>query len=154
TTLRRFWPLLLIAALIGFAVMAPVPAMLSQPGKHGLQAIRPNAQRRVTLVTGDSVDVYGWPAGPAQVRIDQAGGRKRTDFRIYQQGQRLYVIPLEVQPIISAGRVDYRFFDVNELIAVGYDDGRRSSLPMVVRYREKRWLSTVRFAMITEARPR
>ncbi|GAA2611636.1 S8 family serine peptidase [Actinomadura fulvescens] len=41
--------------------------------------------------------------------------------------------PFDVQPLIAAGRLDPRLFEVDRLLAEGHDDARRDRLPLIAR---------------------
>ncbi|MGV9215631.1 S8 family serine peptidase [Micromonospora sp. RB23] len=86
------------------------------------------AGRTVTLLTGDRVTVTD--SGSASVRP----GPGRTDQRFVtaRDHGHLTVLPQDALPLVRAGRVDRRLFDVTGLIAAGYDDARRDDLPVLV----------------------
>ncbi|MGW5671274.1 S8 family serine peptidase, partial [Micromonospora sp. NPDC003776] len=86
----------------------------------------------VTLLTGDRVTVTA--DGKAAVR--SGPGRTGTRFLVGRDRGHLTVTPRDALPLIRAGRVDRRLFDVTELISSGYDDAHRDSLPLLVSYRK------------------
>ena len=51
-----------------------------------------------------------------------------------QAGSHLYVVPRSAIPLLKAGRVDSDLFDVNGLIADGYDDAHRATVPVILDY--------------------
>ncbi|WP_431903953.1 S8 family serine peptidase [Micromonospora carbonacea] len=85
----------------------------------------------VTLVTGDRVTVTGSGA----VSIRPGAGRDKLRFLVRRDRGHVTVQPQDALPLLRSGRVDPRLFDVTELIAAGYDDSRRDSLPLLVSYR-------------------
>ncbi|WP_425413409.1 S8 family serine peptidase [Micromonospora pallida] len=85
----------------------------------------------VTLLTGDRVTVTGGDS----ISIRPGPGRKGMTFVTQRVNDHLTVLPRDAVPLVRAGRVDQRLFDVTELTAVGYDDARRDTLPLLVRYR-------------------
>ncbi len=84
----------------------------------------------VTLLTGDRVVVStnGTTVVPGK-------GRAQVTFIRYRSGGDHYVVPRDAVRLIETGRLDKRLFDVDELIRDGYDDGHRSTLPLLVSYR-------------------
>ncbi|MEV4385737.1 S8 family serine peptidase [Micromonospora sp. NPDC049580] len=82
----------------------------------------------VTLLTGDRVSVTD--SGSASVR--PGPGRTHQRFVTTRDRGHLTVLPQDALPLVRAGRVDRRLFDVTGLIAAGYDDARRNDLPVLV----------------------
>ncbi|MCW6004447.1 S8 family serine peptidase [Micromonospora sp. CPCC 205371] len=81
----------------------------------------------VTLVTGDRVTV-GAGGGLA---VKPGAGRARMTFVTQTHDGHHVVIPSDALPLIGAGRLDRRLFDVTLLREAGYDD-RRADLPVIV----------------------
>ncbi|REE99904.1 S8 family peptidase [Thermomonospora umbrina] len=92
------------------------PASIQEPSSH-----------RVTLVTGDTVTLRG-----AAISVRPGPGRSRVRFQRSMQDGHHHVIPSDALPLLAAGRVDRRLFDVTRLVRWGYDDARRASVPLVV----------------------
>jgi subtilisin family serine protease len=96
-----------------------------------LAAARPTAEqgptRTLTLVTGDRVTVSG--AG-GRVSAEAGPGRSGVTFEITTGGGQVRVLPSDAGPLLAAGRLDARLFDVTELLASGYD--RQDQLPLIV----------------------
>ncbi|MBQ0906664.1 S8 family serine peptidase [Micromonospora sp. U21] len=110
------------------AVAAPstTAATPDAVGRTSTNAASPTTT--VTLLTGDRVTVTA--SGSAVVRP----GAGRTDIRFLttRDDGHLTVLPQDALPLVRAGRVDRRLFDVTGLIAAGYDDARRDHLPVLV----------------------
>ncbi|MDW6064206.1 S8 family serine peptidase [Streptomyces sp. FXJ1.4098] len=110
-------------------------------GSHAAQPTRsaaawtravPSAHARtVTLVTGDraQVDVRGRVTG-----VIPGKGRERIPIARKVVRGHTYVLPLDASPLIASGALDRRLFDVTDLMASGYDDGGRGTLPLIVSY--------------------
>ncbi|MFC0006933.1 S8 family serine peptidase [Micromonospora siamensis] len=109
----------------GPATAAPTSAAPAAPPGAGRSAT-------VTLLTGDRVTLTA--AGRAAVR--PGAGRAGIGFLVRRDRDHLTVLPQDALPLIRAGRVDRRLFDVTELIAAGYDDAHRDTLPLLVSYRQ------------------
>lgn len=90
----------------------------------------------VTLVTGDRVQVLDRADGTHQVSVTPGAGRAGMPFarRTGPHGQ-LRVVPRDAEPLLAAGRLDPRLFDVTGLIRLGYADPARTQLPLIVSYR-------------------
>ncbi|MEI7058444.1 S8 family serine peptidase [Nocardioides sp. CCNWLW239] len=104
------------------------------PGAAGQADGRPVS---VTLVTGDVVDARVDGSGrvlSAGLRAGDGADTADHGSVVWQDGQHTYVVPDGVQPMIDAGRLDLGLFDLTALIASGYDDANRDSLPVIVQY--------------------
>ncbi|MEV4658392.1 S8 family serine peptidase [Micromonospora sp. NPDC049301] len=118
-----------VALLLGspaVAVAAPPTTTPDAVARTATDAASPSTT--VTLLTGDRVTVTA--SGSAAVRP----GPGRTDIRFLttRDDGHLTVLPQDALPLVRAGRVDRRLFDVTGLIAAGYDDARRDHLPVLV----------------------
>ena len=83
--------------------------------------------RTVTLVTGDQVTV----SGDGETVSAQAGpGRDGVTFEVTRAAGQTRVVPSDAGPLLAAGRLDARLFDVSGLLAAGYD--RRADLPLIL----------------------
>ncbi|GAB3935105.1 S8 family serine peptidase [Kribbella albertanoniae] len=128
------------AAAASIAVLAlglPAVAAPTQtsPNPASTSAPKPPKVHQVTLITGDRVTLRDGENRQASV---QAGpGRSHISFNTYRAKNRLYVVPSDVQPELAGGRLDSRLFDVNGLIAAGYDDKASKSTPVIVTYAGK-----------------
>jgi subtilisin family serine protease len=104
-----------------------------------LPSVSANTPRAVTLITGDTVTISG--ARGEAVGIRRAPGREGVRFetkRLALPGvgdRHLFVIPEDAAPLIAAGKVDRRLFDVTQLLEFEYDDAHRSSLPFIITYK-------------------
>lgn len=115
------------------AVAAPAPG--GGPAGGGGTTTKP---RTVTLITGDRVVVYG----PNRFDVERGKGREGVTFAMRSVRGHAQVIPADAAPMMRAGQVDPRLFDVTALLEFGYD--RRDHLPLIVTRRDAR----------TTARPR
>ncbi|MEH1168043.1 S8 family serine peptidase [Micromonospora sp. CPCC 205539] len=113
------------------AVANPSAASSPAPTPHPAARTGAAASTTVTLLTGDRVTVTA--SGSAAVR--PAPGRKHIRFLTTRDRGHLTVLPQDALPLIRAGRVDRRLFDVTGLIDAGYDDARRDHLPVLITNR-------------------
>ncbi|MFB9200010.1 S8 family serine peptidase [Nonomuraea spiralis] len=111
------------ALLFAAALLTPGPAIAVSPST----GTQPLAPRTVTLISGDRVTVTGQRGAV----IEAGEGRKGVTFTTDESGGRLRVVPSDAMPLLNAGRLDSRLFDVTTLLEYGYDD-RRRDLPLVV----------------------
>ncbi|MET7458950.1 S8 family serine peptidase [Nonomuraea sp. NPDC005501] len=114
----------------GVAVLAVAVAAPWQAVAHGVaQAAGQPATgvRTVTLVTGDKVTV----TGRTSAIVEPGEGREKVTFLTDEAQGRLHVLPSDAAPLVHAGRLDPRLFDVTGLLELGYDDSREE-LPLVV----------------------
>jgi hypothetical protein len=126
----------LVTALVlasGTAAAAPV-----RDGGAGGPAGRAAQDRypghTITLITGDRVRVGAGETPSITVR--PAPGRERVPFQAFSAHGRQYLIPLDAKPLIDAGRLDRRLFDLTSLVEFGYTDDRRDTVPVIVTHRE------------------
>ncbi|GAA3790374.1 S8 family serine peptidase [Sphaerisporangium flaviroseum] len=110
------------ALLLATAVLTAVPtsaeASLAEPQ---------TGDRTVTLITGDRVTVDE----ELNAVIERGEGRANITFSTDDSGGRLRVVPSDAVPLLRAGRLDPRLFEVSTLLKFGYDD-RHSKLPLIV----------------------
>jgi subtilisin family serine protease len=106
------------AVTVGSAAAPATPATPTPLGAHA-----------VTLLTGDTVTV----TGPRRVSVRPGPGRAGTRFRqeTDEHGD-LVVMPTDAAPLVTAGRLDRRLFDISELMRDGYDDHATRQLPLIV----------------------
>ncbi|MFJ9124528.1 S8 family serine peptidase [Streptomyces sp. NPDC102340] len=116
----------LTMALIGWmAVAAPA----SDASDAATAAPRGRAHD-ITLVTGDVVHYTDLPGRQDVVTVDPADENGRG-VQVRTQGDDTYVVPVEAMPLLAAGKLDPRLFDVTQLVAMGYDDARTGGVPLI-----------------------
>ena len=135
---RRPWfgvaATVLAAALAVPLGSTPASAAPARPAKAQADPLR-----WVTLPTGDRVALRPGatatrPARPGNVLVRPAAGRERMRFQTYTDHGDTLVVPADAAPLIAAGRLDRRLFNLTKLIRYGYDDAHRGDLPMIVDY--------------------
>ncbi|NUR48313.1 MAG: S8 family serine peptidase [Hamadaea sp.] len=107
-----------VVAQPGFA-SSTVSHTSAQPGRDA-------TTRLVTLITGDVVQITG-----KNVAVLRGAGREHVTFTMSRRGDHVTVIPSDARPLLQAGRLDARLFDVTSLIDFGYDQ-RRPDLPLIM----------------------
>ncbi|MFG2622525.1 S8 family serine peptidase [Streptomyces sp. NPDC048507] len=122
----------LAGTLIAGTVTAGAPPALAATGAVARAAATSPGAPAVTLVTGDRVVLAG-DGGVAQ--LVRAPGRAGIVFSVRREAGHTQVIPQDALRMIGDGVLDRRLFDVTQLIADGYDDAHRSSVPLIISYR-------------------
>ncbi|WP_460649313.1 S8 family peptidase [Kribbella endophytica] len=89
---------------------------------------------RITLVTGDRVQVTTRPGQPEKVTFEPGPTSRSTAAVTSYTGGHTYVVPEAARKDVSAGRLDRALFDVTTLLAEGQDDAKSKTLPVIVRY--------------------
>ncbi|MEV7629461.1 S8 family serine peptidase [Actinoplanes sp. NPDC089786] len=120
------------AIVLGVVTIATVPVAYAQsvePSAAGSLPSVPVSGHSVTLLTGDQITVVNGHT----TAIQPGAGRDSMRFVSRQDGDAQYVIPSDALPLVQAGSLDERLFDVNTLIRFGYDD-RTAALPLLVAY--------------------
>lgn len=84
----------------------------------------------VTLITGDRVTVHS--DGVTAPRVDPGDGRENIPVDVRQLDGKVTVTPADAMPLIAAGLVDQRLFDVTALLESGYGDQARDDVPLIV----------------------
>ncbi|MGW1723326.1 S8 family serine peptidase [Streptomyces sp. NPDC002306] len=93
---------------------------------------RPDVTGTVTLITGDKVAV-AVSNGHTTATVSDPQGRP-SGAHVMAVGPDTYVYPDAALPYIASGVLDERLFNVNELLADGYDDSHSDRLPLIVTY--------------------
>jgi subtilisin family serine protease len=126
-----------ISAALSALSMLPalaVPAVLAPPAAQAAPPVASLAGQpyAVTLVTGDRVllDLAG--GQERVVTVDAGEGRDGMAFMQQIDRGDLYVLPADAAPLVAAGRVDRRLFNVSKLREFGYGD--RDQLPLIVTH--------------------
>jgi hypothetical protein len=128
---HRYPPAALLLSVALLIPLAHQAASASPPSSDPSAAGEIVAESTVTLVTGDRVtlgaaDSTGAPA----VRIDP--GVEGTAFSVRRDAGQVSVIPSTVAKLVP-DVFDPALFDVTGLVAMGYDDGHRSDLPVITQ---------------------
>ncbi len=131
------------AVIASVSAVALAGGALSPSAATG-QAVQPQAgvvhaeqadgvRGQVTLLSGDKVTVVEKRDGRLSPLVRPAKGRERMSFQIQQTPTGLFVLPRDAMAEVGSGKLDRRLFDVKALLDYGYDDARRSDLPLIVK---------------------
>ncbi|GAA3484774.1 S8 family serine peptidase [Streptomyces yanii] len=134
------------------AAVAALPGLAGAAGASeqntGLVSPAASADRasatRVTLVTGDTVEVVKDAGGRESVHFADAGRGNKSFQTMSGPNGDTYVLPEDALDAIASGAVDRELFNVTRLIRDGYADSRSDSLPVVVGYADKPSDATLR----------
>lgn len=136
----------LAATGVVLAAVAALPGLAGAAGASeqytGLVAPAASADRavttRITLVTGDTVEVVKDAGGRQSVHFGAEGASKSKRFETMTGADGdLYVLPEDALDAIASNTVDRELFNVTRLIRDGYADSRSDSLPVIVGYADK-----------------
>ena len=138
TSPRTRWTLAVAAGLASILIPFATPNQSASAAGNSEGHTGGPAEHIVTLITGDvvtlrpksgstdtggTVSVTGADGGPARARVIESAGD-------------LYVFPDSTMPYVAEGVLDRRLFNVTDLVADGYDDAHRDSLPLIISYGE------------------
>ena len=120
-------------------VVAVVASVLVLGGVHAAEAVPrqvpdvPSGKggESVTLLTGDRV--FPGSRGAAGY-LEPGPGREGMTFSTFESQGHSYVVPADAEPLLAKGVLDQRLFDVTELLAAGYGDAERDTVPLIVTY--------------------
>ncbi|WP_147998933.1 S8 family peptidase [Streptomyces sp. uw30] len=87
----------------------------------------------VTLISGDRV-VVG--SDGRVVRLVRGKSREGIGFSVRREAGHTYVVPQDALRLVVDGVLDRQLFDVAQLVKDGYDDAHRTTLPLIVGYRQ------------------
>ncbi|MEW2486384.1 S8 family serine peptidase [Streptomyces sp. NPDC048411] len=137
----------LVATGVVLAAVAALPGLAGAAGASeqntGLLPPAASADRavatRITLVTGDTVEVVKDAAGRQSVHFAGAEGASKSKGFQTMSGPDgdLYVLPEDAIDALASNAVDRELFNVTRLIKDGYADSRSDSLPVIVGYADK-----------------
>jgi subtilisin family serine protease len=127
-----------IAALVAAATPAqatPLPTPTAPTSTQTGQATtKAGPPKTITLITGDKVTLRPLPTKQTQFDVAPGPGREKINF-IHRRGKEgLSIVPVDAMPLLSAGKLDPRLFNVTQLAALGYDDAASQALPLIVTY--------------------
>ncbi|OQO91194.1 serine protease [Saccharomonospora piscinae] len=125
----------LVAALATTLAAAPPVAVADADPRARQADFRTSGGPTVTLVTGDRVRLTGSGAD-ARARVEPGAGRENIGFRTVRRSGDVHVVPHDAAPAVAAGTLDRRLFNVSKLIEVGYHDGAREDVPVMVSYED------------------
>ncbi|MET7971385.1 S8 family serine peptidase [Micromonospora sp. NPDC005305] len=124
------------ALVVGLAAPASADPAARPTGPSPATPAPGAAPARITLITGDQVELVRAAPGRVAATVHPGPGRDRVTFQTVQVDGGLRVLPSDVVPYLSAGVLDPDLFDVEELAAEGYGDAAQGALPLIVRYQQ------------------
>ncbi|WP_369270358.1 S8 family serine peptidase [Streptomyces sp. R11] len=122
---------LVTGALSAGGQPAQAAGSAAQDGTKARAKAKPPAT--VTLITGDRV-VVG--SDGQVVRLLRGKSREKIGFSVRREAGHTYVVPQDALRLVADGVLDRQLFDVAQLARDGYDDARRTTLPLIVGYRQ------------------
>ncbi|WP_431915274.1 S8 family serine peptidase [Nonomuraea jabiensis] len=139
-----------VTALIAAATpaqAAPTPAPSAKATTGSTQPEKPSGPpKTITLITGDKVTLRELPNKQTQLDVKPGPGREKVTF-VHRRGKDgLSIVPTDAMPLLAAGRLDPRLFNVTRLAALGYDDAASPALPLIMTYPDQAGAATLRAA--------
>ncbi|MFJ8962366.1 hypothetical protein ACIRG5_23545 [Lentzea sp. NPDC102401] len=132
---RGFIHAAVFAVLATGVVVSPAAARQPTPAPA-------EAPRTVTLITGDKVTVTR-KDGSWDAKIQPAARLGPVRFIKSVSARGVTVIPSVAEPLIRAGTLDRKLFDVTGLIDLGYDDDHTPDIPLLVESTSARTLGRI-----------
>ncbi|MFE4983581.1 MULTISPECIES: S8 family serine peptidase [unclassified Streptomyces] len=119
------------AFTIAAATSVALVAGMTGPATATSDTPRPGGDQRIPLVTGDRVVVN---AKGRMVGFEAARGREHIPVQVQRIKDRTLVVPSDAQPLIAAGRLDQRLFDLDVLTDARLRESHRDGLNLIVQY--------------------
>ncbi len=124
-----------LAAVMAFAPVTAVSATAQASGAGQPPTVRfaTAGGPTVTLITGDRVRLV--EGGAQGVAFQPGPGREEVGHSWFRdKNGEVHVVPDDAAPLIAAGTLDERLFNVSALVEAGYHDGARDDVPVLVSY--------------------
>ncbi|WP_328990118.1 S8 family serine peptidase [Kribbella sp. NBC_01245] len=117
-----------LAGLALFVGSTPTPAS-AVPGQPA-----GSKSYKLTLITGDLVQVTTRPGMPERITFIPTAGSSSDAASITRSGGHTFVTPAAAVKDVASGKLDRTLFDVTTLIAEQRDDAHSKTLPVIIRY--------------------
>ncbi|MFK0246471.1 S8 family peptidase [Amycolatopsis azurea] len=128
--MRRRTHVLACLLLVTVLGVTGAQAASGQPPSANDAAPRP---RTLTLITGDRITVQERQGEVPALSVQPGPGRERMGFQRSQDKNGWSVYPADALPLVAKGVLDERLFRIDRLLADGYDDSTRPTLPLIVQ---------------------
>ncbi|MBB5857257.1 S8 family serine peptidase [Amycolatopsis umgeniensis] len=124
-----------LAGLLLVTVLGVTSAQVAQaaPGQPPPENAATPGPRTLTLITGDRITVRERQGEAPTLSVQPGPGRERMGFQRTQDKNGWSVFPADALPLVAKGVLDERLFRVDRLLADGYDDSARPTLPLIVQ---------------------
>ncbi|MEV4174349.1 S8 family serine peptidase [Nonomuraea sp. NPDC049709] len=133
-------------ALLGAVLLAVTTAAVPAQAAPTPPPAQVEPAKTITLITGDKVTLRALPDKQTQLDIAPGPGREKIDFVHRRSTDGLSIVPADAMPLLAAGTLDPRLFNVTRLAELGYDDAASPQLPLIVTYPEQAGAGTLRAA--------
>ncbi|MFK4082976.1 S8 family serine peptidase [Kribbella sp. NPDC020789] len=122
-----------IVPIVGLGLTIGTPAFAGPTARPPSPHPQP-APTRITLITGDRIEVTQ-PAGkPVQVAFTPGPGSRSDAAETTLSAGHTYVVPSAAAAEVASGKLDRSLFDVTTLIAEQRDDAHSATMPVIVHY--------------------
>lgn len=116
-------------AVIAVGLVFATLVVLGPPASAAPAGARLGSTHVITLVTGDVVRLSRFADGRQAVAVDPGS---QHGYQLLTRNGDTYVIPADATKLLEAGRLDEALFNVTDLVADGYDDASRKTLPLLL----------------------
>ncbi len=121
-----------LAVTVAMAACAVLSGTVAAgPGSAAAPVAAARPGQWVTLVTGDRVLVRQG-GGEQAITIRPAKGRESLSFHRFERKGDMFVVPVDAEPMMAAGKLDRALFNVSKLLELGYGDKARNDIPLIV----------------------
>lgn len=125
---------LFVVTVVGVTTAQTAGAASVGPGQEpGASAVEVAKPRTVTLITGDRVTVQERKGKQPAISVQPGPGREQLGFQRSQGKDGWSVFPADALPLVANGVLDEQLFRIDRLLADGYDDDARPTLPLIVQ---------------------
>lgn len=120
-----------MGALLTVGLAGPAAAEPDESGGRSADGA-PAEGHTVPLVTGDTVTVLDVGEGRQVARVEPGPDREGVLFHTLEVDGELTVLPADAWPLVAAGALDRRLFNVSALVEQGYDTASVDALPLLL----------------------
>ncbi|MGR6916827.1 S8 family serine peptidase [[Actinomadura] parvosata] len=121
-------------ALLGVVLLAATAIAVPAQAAPAPPAPKLGPAKTITLITGDKVTLRELPDKQTQLDVAAGPGREKMNFVRRRSADGLSIVPVDAMPLLAAGTLDPRLFNVTRLAALGYDDAASPQLPLILTY--------------------
>ncbi|WP_344417059.1 S8 family serine peptidase [Amycolatopsis minnesotensis] len=120
--------------VVGVTTAQAAQAASGRPGQEQrASAAQVAGPRTITLITGDRITVHERQGQSPAISVQPGPGREEMGFQRSQGKDGWSVFPADALPLVANGVLDARLFRIDRLLADGYDDSARPTLPLIVQ---------------------
>ncbi|QWF84879.1 S8 family serine peptidase [Amycolatopsis sp. CA-230715] len=124
----------LLVTVVGVTTAQAAQAVPGSPAQEGsANTAELGKPRTVTLITGDRITVQDRRGQNPAISVQPGPGREQLGFQRSKGKDGWSVFPADALPLVANGVLDEQLFRIDRLLADGYDDSARPTLPLIVQ---------------------